>query len=286
MHEDTADRDRPEDNALCARAAELEKRGIGKWEDFLLLAQFFTQRKANHYIFRGQADVEWGLVPSLARPFRPRRVDDVGLALKIEEKALNKFHRDAHLFLPANLVSVSDKDKVYWWMLMQHHGAPTRLLDWTHSPYAGLYFSTEDYGRDGALWCCDQIQLAKHMCAKYNREPWVAEFFKSGGIQSTDAPRDLIVCDSTRRSQRQAVQQGVFTLCKQVLTDHREALEEAGCLFKFKIPKELKAEFQYRLVKANVTGVSLFPDIDGLGRFIRDQVYFGLHYGGPAVLPE
>src|SRR5207302_2041956 len=51
----------------------------------------------------------------------------------------------------------STADRLGWWEVMQHHGAPTRLLDWTRSPFVAVWFalSSNAGGGDAALWVID-----------------------------------------------------------------------------------------------------------------------------------
>ena len=92
--------------------------------------------------FRGHAEKDWKLVPSLAR--EPEH-------LKAENALIKRFMQNAtpHLDVPP-------REEWEWIFLMQHHRAYTRLLDWTESPLAALYFAVsnkECSQSDAALWC-------------------------------------------------------------------------------------------------------------------------------------
>jgi hypothetical protein len=86
------------------------------------------------YLFWGQAETEWLLTTKLSRTLPPGT--ESARALELERLALEEFKSQAHLYydaasLPAS--AFSERQLLEWWSLMQHHGAPTQLLDWTAS---------------------------------------------------------------------------------------------------------------------------------------------------------
>ena len=89
----------------------------------------------DHYsIFRGQADSIWELRTSIERCAFLRN------GWRMEKQLLNDFKRGASSFLAVPPASL---DTLSWLALMQHHGAPTRLLDFTNSPHIASYFALE-----------------------------------------------------------------------------------------------------------------------------------------------
>jgi hypothetical protein len=79
-------------------------------------------------LFRGQS-ADWPLLPSIARE---RLTDD---PLVAERSMLEEFQRHSLPYLRSAPETVWD-----WMALAQHHGLPTRLIDWSLNPFASLWF--------------------------------------------------------------------------------------------------------------------------------------------------
>ena len=103
------------------------------------------------YLYRGQADTAWGLKPLLTRLVADRGFTRADVHT-LERDAIREFKAEAHRFLSPYLAQ-STVDCGGWWSLMQHYGVPTRLVDWTSSPYVATYFAVcEEFESDGAVW--------------------------------------------------------------------------------------------------------------------------------------
>lgn len=123
------------------------------WKDLYENHDDLCQKKGV-WIFRGQKDYEWDIKTTFER-----LTDKISNNLKhrnininaFEFGLLRKFKREFPLYSKR---VPEDSDIVEWFSLMQHHGAPTRLADWTYSLYVATYFALEniEWDKESAVW--------------------------------------------------------------------------------------------------------------------------------------
>ena len=120
---------------------------LASWSAFV---SEFALDASPSWLFRGQADIGWGLGTSLQRAFASASASDLVERVHFENSSIGFFKDRARLHLP---VTPAEHDLLGWLALMQHYGAPTRLQDWTRSPFAAAYFAyREDSEQDAAIW--------------------------------------------------------------------------------------------------------------------------------------
>ncbi len=238
------------------------------------------------WYLRGQAESHWPLTPSLYRYLQSSHINDKK-AYGIEMMALHTFQSQAHLNVSNEILSTV-RSILNWWMLMQHYSCPTRLLDWTSSPYVATYFAVEQCNDvDGAIWLFAAPIIDTLMTEKYG----TLQDFLEKIIKPEYATPALYPIVGLFHTERSSSQQAVFTLCCDVRGDHGEIIANTlGPVYKndgdpfyqltkLIVPKELKHEFLSRLYTMNITAKTLFPGVDGIGRsaseIIRLRVWSG-----------
>ncbi len=228
------------------------------------------RRFRSSYAFRGQSDVGADLKTSLVR---------LGGNLDLEAHLLRNFRKYAQR-------QASPGDSVWNWLaLAQHHGLPTRLLDWTYSPYVAMHFATEnlqDYGVDGVIWCVDYMQTnallpdaLKRILQEEGSFVFTAEMLERAAATLADfdrLSRDTFVAffEPPSLDERIVVQFALFSLVSNYKLGLDTWLAHDPHVFrKVVIPASLKWEIRDKLDQANITERVLHPGLDGLSRWLR-----------------
>jgi hypothetical protein len=163
-----------------------------------------------------------------------------------------------------------------WLALAQHHGLPTRLLDWTYSPYVALHFATaraRAFDEDGAVWMVDYVRAheraPKKLREQLDRES--ANVFTTEMIAAVAEDFDdlaelgdfVVFVEPPSFDERIVNQYALFSLASQP-----DLSLDSELVRKIAIPAELKWEIRDKLDQANITERVLFPGLDGLSRWL------------------
>jgi hypothetical protein len=179
-------------------------------------------------------------------------------------------------------------DNVWNWLaLAQHHGLPTRMLDWTFSPYVALHFVTADlalFNEDGVVWCADFIRIKEFLperLAVILREEganvFTADLLEeaASSLREFDrlAPKPFpVFFEPPSLDERIVNQFALFSFLSSPTAALHDWLDEHGDLARrIVIPRALKWEVRDKLDQANVTERVLFPGLDGLSQWLRRQ---------------
>ena len=213
--------------------------------------------------FRGQSNKTHKLIPSLYR--KNSSVSEMTL--------IKKFKQNASL-----LVSRNYNDDFDWLFVMQHHGVPTRLLDWTESSLVALYFACEtNDDKDGALWVLLPIELNKHASIEPDETfdiPGITEL-ENYSPKSYHADKTNVMGPaatiSTRNTPRMQAQQGTFT----IFHKKKSAIEDISDkkhVWRYIIPMNVKAEILKELKLCGIDKFQLFPELSSIGETLKKEL--------------
>jgi hypothetical protein len=253
---------------------------IRSWRDLQELYESLSSQPDRQWLYRGQRVYEWDLASSLERACKRfgHQLDDMVIW---ERWLLSEFKRHAHRYL-ANLPS--DNDTLRWLALMQHHGAPTRLLDFSYSFYVAI--DCANPGDHCVLWVVDgkwcwtraKEKLPRDLVKRIEKD---LRKGKTPGLQTEILNRQVarVVPDNSFfLDERLAIQQGVFLvpldLTKPFLENLRADHEDEDHIIKYEICCTLDffKDVQAHLRRMNITRGSLFPDLDGFARGLRTRM--------------
>lgn len=263
---------------------------ISSWEHFTTLVAHleFGPVATFPHLYRGQSQANWTLEPSLVREL-PRGISEHEAA-QIEEDCRRMFSGRAHLHVPEVTAPQTDS-REDWWALMQHHGAPTRLLDFTASIYVAAYFaSVDDWDVDGAIWLFHVKTLVDQMLAEPSLRAKLTALLRHASGRLVDIGV-FNIFRPIKPSHRMIVQQGYFLFHQSLLTNitdfldmklaHEHCSGNGEVYRKLIVPKELKPLILRHLRAMNITAASLFPGVDGLGFSARELARLSGAYPRP-----
>src|SRR2546427_11594706 len=146
---------------------------LESWEEYL---SFISDSPYQNWAFRGQRDASAPLFSALSRHFMAFRVDQRAWPEQ-EERVLRIFKRKAIHFLR----HIPDPDDDFQWLaLMQDHGAPTRLLDFTWSPYIAAFFALQNTTHEGVIWACNPAEIEKQKSVDLEQPGSFRKYFLPG----------------------------------------------------------------------------------------------------------
>lgn len=229
------------------------------------------KRFRSNYAFRGLSDKAYGLETSFMRR--------CGSHPHLEYHLLRNFKKYAEI--SGEDTSFSDWK---WLTYAQHYGLPTRLLDWTYSPFVAAHFATADtekFDCDGVIWFADYVKINKMLpkpladeLSMVGANAFTLEMLERalGNIKGFDylGKNKVAFFEPPSVDARIVNQFAFFSIMSNPTARIDTWLEKNPDLYgRIIIPRKLKWEVRDKLDQANITERTLFPGLDGLASWLK-----------------
>lgn len=252
----------------------------------------------NPFIYRGLSDRKYKLIPGI---YRSDTIVDAGLRIEnstylswtSEKSLLRHFQTEAR-----GILDIPTDDLVRWAEYAQHYGVPTRFLDWSSNPLVALFFACQNEKRDGSVWMLHRVNYEKY------REKEDKSIVKNGSYYevfrsafeekpSFDFP---IVYTPYYVDSRMSSQSSFFMVwgknanaLEDILNDKKFNMftpkiddgsrtyghqTQDGMTYRYIICRDDKKCLLRELDRVGINDKSLFPGLDGIGRYIEKKYHF------------
>ncbi|SFH76245.1 FRG domain-containing protein [Pseudobutyrivibrio sp. OR37] len=244
----------------------------------------------HQFLFRGHSDKRYKLLPGL---FRTNGEHKEYLTWGTEQNIINQFILEASVYL-----KIPKDDYVTWLEYAQHYGVPTRLLDWTENPLVALYFACKDKNdKDGEIWILNKINYNSYI-NKIDDSIFKIKLVKREAVNSLFKnefkPKYPFVYLPYYVDSRMSAQSSFFmawgtteTPLEEMFSEEKNQMKiingnvgddgfksyESARLDEFImstiIPADRKQAILHELDTIGINEKTLFPGIDGIGRYVE-----------------
>jgi len=233
------------------------------------------RRHRSDFVYRGLDVASWGLQTSLQR-LGPHYGD-------VEAPLLRSFVKYS------TEAGIASAPLLYKLAVAQHHGLPTRVLDWTTAPKVALHFAVGDesqYDKDGAIWCVNVIKMRQLLPARLLRllgrhRAWLMSIEMLPQITTLAELEKLkskagfaLFFEPPSLDGRIVNQAAILSIMPEAKGDLKQFLERHPDVYrKIIVRKKLKWEIRDKLDQDQVNERMLFPGADGTARWLKR--YYG-----------
>lgn len=246
----------------------IEEKKISTFEEFF---KFVSGNSYKKYCYRGHHHKKYFLKHSLQRALEELDVRDDWWSAR-ENAIIDSFKSKTHLYLS----HLPGRDETLEWLsIMQHFGAPTRLLDFTYSPFVALFFAAEQLTTDFSIYEVNLAvlkQLNNSLGIRYD-DKQLHLLVKKDKDREKEVSQPLVVpYEPKHQNERLVAQQGLFLFSDQMESSLDKIMNEYNSSsnfirkYVFDMDKKQVNNIISRLKSMNVDNMRLFPGIEGMSK--------------------
>ncbi|MET3978829.1 hypothetical protein ABIB62_001399 [Mucilaginibacter sp. UYP25] len=255
------------------------------------LEEHLPSSKESTLWFRGAGRASYPLSPSLHRHATISEGDKI---IDLEIDLVDRFKQRSVPFLSKSIDKQNDWEVLFF---MQHYGMPTRLLDWSESPFVSMYFALTSapyelnarkrvYKEDCCVWVLDPVSWNQHSLKDFTYDKGIlsvenhfADSYKPRTPFANIREKPIAIF-GTHNSPRIVAQRGVFIVFGKSTTPMDQAYVDYSfpqdCLLKIVFPQAKIQHLVESLTSIGITDSVIYPDLEGFSKELRRFYKFDL----------